>query len=153
MDIASDLEEAWAINGRICEYLLDAIPESSLDVPLTKGRSVRKQFGHIHNVRLMWLKSRNLALLEGQEKIEREDLTKTEIRNLLAKSSDGVLTMIKDGLSVGRIKGFKPHPTAFVAYMIAHEACHRGHIEIALRQGGVPVDDKTSFGIWEWGSR
>jgi hypothetical protein len=53
----------------------------------------------------------------------------------------------------GRIKGFKPHATAFVGYLISHESHHRGQIEWALRYGGFPLDDKTSYGLWEWGVR
>ncbi len=52
-----------------------------------------------------------------------------------------------------QIKGFKPHATAFVAYLVAHEAYHRAQVDLALRLSGAPVDDKTHYGVWEWGVR
>jgi DinB family len=49
--------DTWRISHRINLYLLDSIPDEALDdVAPTKGRSVRKQLAHLHNVRLMWLK-------------------------------------------------------------------------------------------------
>ncbi|MBC8144122.1 MAG: hypothetical protein H7X80_00985 [bacterium] len=55
--------------------------------------------------------------------------------------------------SGGKVKGFKPHVTAFVGYMIAHEAHHRGQIAMRLKQAGHPLDKKVSYGMWEWGVR
>ncbi|MFN2511091.1 MAG: DinB family protein [Pyrinomonadaceae bacterium] len=50
--------EAWDIHNRVNLYVLEAIdPEHLKDVSASKGRTVGEQFAHIHNVRLMWLKS------------------------------------------------------------------------------------------------
>ena len=52
------LLETWAIHDRIHRYLLGAIPPEALPaVSASKGRTVGEQFAHVHNVRLMWLKS------------------------------------------------------------------------------------------------
>ena len=51
------------------------------------------------------------------------------------------------------MKGFKPHVTAFAGYLISHESHHRGQIVWTLKDAGHPVDQKTSFGLWEWGVR
>ena len=67
------LVETWQIHDRINLYLLDAVEPSSLDShSASKGRSVGEQFGHIHNVRLMWLKSAAPDLLMGLAKVENE---------------------------------------------------------------------------------
>ena len=66
------LLETWDIHDRINIYLLEAIDESALGShSASKGRSVAEQLAHIHNVRLMWLKSGTPDLLKGLEKIEK----------------------------------------------------------------------------------
>lgn len=146
------LIETWTIHQRIHIYLLEAIPNEHYSVPLAKGRSVGDQFRHIHNVRLMWVKSAAPDLLEGLTKLEKG--TEEEFAFHLNQSAEAIVEILKRaGDPLGRVKGFKPHACAFVAYLISHESHHRGMIEIALRQAGVPISDKASFGLWEWGSR
>jgi len=61
------------IHNRINLYLLDAIvPLRSVVCRRRRVRTVGEQFAHIHNVRLMWLKSASPDLLTGLMKIEKE---------------------------------------------------------------------------------
>ena len=150
-----ELLETWQINQRIDLYLLEAIaPENLGDIAPSKGRRVGEQFAHIHNVRLMWLKSAAPELLEGLEKIEGEAaLEKAALANGLKASGEAIGKMVERGLETGKIKGFKPHPTAFVGYLISHESHHRGQIILTLKLSGHMIDKKTQFGLWEWGTR
>ncbi len=144
--------EAWAINGRVNGYFVEAIDDSVLWSKANKGKAPAAQFAHIHSVRMMWLKASAPDLLDRLERVE-EGASKVELAAALVASGDRMATMIGDGLDSGRIKGFKPHAVGFVAYLLAHEAHHRGQAELILRQLGVPLSDKVSYGLWEWGSR
>lgn len=149
----SALTETWQIHNRINIYLLEAIPEENLKDQLSsKGRNVGEQFAHINNVRLMWLKAANPALLDGLPKIEKEHINKTALIDALNISAKAIDTLI-DNAADGKIKGFKPHATAFLGYLISHESHHRGQIMLALKQSGHPVIQKVQYGIWEWGTR
>ena len=148
------LVETWQINNRIDLYLLDAITEEQLTDALTsKGRDVGKQFAHIHNVRLMWLKVAATDLNDKQTKLE-DDITRDILKARLAESGLAIETLLARAVdNGGKVKGFKPHVTAFLGYLLAHDAHHRSQIIIALKQSGHKVDQKIGYGIWEWGSR
>jgi uncharacterized damage-inducible protein DinB len=154
--MSDQLIETFDTNNRINLYLLDAIAEEHLkDVSASKGRSVGEQFAHIHNVRLMWLKSAAPDLLDTQTKIEKENAgDKKLLAKRLRESGKAMAALlaaaIKNG---GRVKGFKPHATAFLGYIVSHESHHRGQIMLSLKQSGHAVDKKTQFGLWEWGVR
>lgn len=149
------LIETWDIHNRINLYLLDSIKEEHLTDQLSsKGRNVGEQFAHIHNVRLMWLKAATPELMKGIDKIEKENgITKSLLKKSLTQSAKAISILLEQGFKEGKIKGFKPHPAAFLGYIISHESHHRGQITLCLKQSGHPVDKKIGFGLWEWGVR
>jgi uncharacterized damage-inducible protein DinB len=148
--------EAWEIHNRVNLFLLDAIEAEHLtDVAASKGRNVGEQFAHLHNVRLMWLKQAAPELMAGLRKIEKEDAPDKELlRQSIVESGQAMSDLLAKGIEAGgKIKGFKPHAAAFLAYLISHESHHRGQIAMSLKQSGHPLSKKVSFGLWEWGVR
>ena len=154
--LAEQLLDTWRIHGRINQYLLAAVPAEALGaVSASKGRTVGEQFAHMHNVRLMWLKAAAPELLEGLAKIEKEEAEDAaRLRDGLTASAAAVAELLRRSFaSGGKVKGFKPHAAAFLAYLISHESHHRGQIALTLKQAGHPLDKKVAFGMWEWGTR
>lgn len=152
--MATPIRDTWEINHRITIYLLESLTDAQLSAGLSsKGRSAGEQFAHIHNVRLMWLKVAMPEAMEGLEKLEKDGLTTGRLTAALNASAAAMTRLMEKGDAEGKIKGFKPHATAFLGYMIAHEAHHRSQIILALKQAGVPADKKILYGIWEWGVR
>lgn len=150
------LLETWNIHNRINLYLLEAISEEALSsVSASKGRSVGEQLAHLHNVRLMWLKASAPELLKGLTKLEKsQKLDKKLLAEALQDSGKAIESLLSKSLeSGGKIKGFKPHVTAFLGYIISHESHHRGQIALTLKQAGYKLDQKIAYGIWEWGVR
>jgi uncharacterized damage-inducible protein DinB len=50
----------------------------------------------------------------------------------------------------GTMKGFKKGLIPFIAYLIAHDAHHRGHAMLTLKQCGLKLPDVLKWGLWEW---
>src|SRR5437764_1292435 len=109
------LIETWNIHNRINLYLLDAISDEALDAALPKNRSVRALFAHIHNVRLMWLKSAAPDLLAALEKLDKDTIDKAMLRAALEASGEATAELLRKAIAAGgKVKGFKPHVTAFL---------------------------------------
>ena len=156
LDLENQIVETWNINNRINLYMLEAMSPGALnDISASKGRTVAQQLAHLHNVRLMWLKASAPELMKGLDKIEKETTVDKELLALNLKASgQAIAALFKKSLeNGGRIKGFKPHVTAFLGYVVSHESHHRGQIALSLKQSGHPLDKKVGFGIWEWGVR
>ena len=152
----SQIVDTWNINNRINLYVLDAIADDHLSsVMVSKGRNVGEQFAHMHNVRLMWIKAAMPEMLTEQTKVEKDQARNKGLLNTaLRDSGEAIVKVLENAaLNGGRVKGFKPHMTGFLGYMLAHDAHHRSQVIIALKQSGHPLDKKTLYGIWEWGSR
>ena len=148
------LIETWQIHNRINLYLLESIAEDALsNQSASKGRTVGQQFAHVHSVRMMWLKVAAPALMEGLPKVEKENITKAILHEALELSEKAISRLFELTVADGKIKGFKPHATAFLGYLISHESHHRGQIMLTLKQSGHAVDQKIQYGIWEWGTR
>lgn len=159
-DVIEQLIDTWHINNRIHLYLLEAILPDALSSAPTgmKGRSVREIFAHIHNVRLMWLTANPTLNTTGQKipaktKEEKAQITHEILTAALTASASDIARLLEEGLARGKIRDFKPHPSAFLGYLISHEGYHRGEICMTLTEAGHPLSDKILYGLWEWGVR
>ncbi len=153
--MVEQLIETWNIHDRINRYLLDAVADVALGLSLApKHRTVYQLFAHMHNVRLLWLKSAAPDLLDGLSKLEGQTGDRATLAAALEASGQAIATLLgKASAAGGKVKGFKPHATAFLGYLISHESHHRGQIGWTLKNTGHPLNQKTAYGLWEWGVR
>ena len=154
-NLSDALLNAFATNDRINAYLINDVSDDAWTVkaPDGKGRTIAAIVGHMHNVRLMWLKASGC---DGEipAKLEEAHFSKKDAIKALAASSQAMTQLLSRALtSDGRIKGFKPDVASFFGYLVAHDAHHRGQIAMLARQIGHPISKSVGFGIWEWGTR
>jgi uncharacterized damage-inducible protein DinB len=121
--------------------------------PGGKGRDIASMFGHMHNVRIMWIKSADKSA-KLPDKLEGDGYSKGDAVSALVESERSLGAILRRTLSGdGRISGFKPDAASFLAYLFAHDAHHRGQICMLARQVGHPISKSAGFGLWEWGTR
>jgi uncharacterized damage-inducible protein DinB len=152
--MADALIGAYATNNRINLYLLHNLADEAWRAkpPEGKGRDVASIVAHIHNVRLMWLKAAGAT--DIPEKLEPAAVTKQQAITALESSWRALEGALRAALNGdGRIKGFKPDVASFFAYLVAHDAHHRGQMAMLARQFGHPLSQSAIFGLWEWGTR
>lgn len=149
------LLNAFNTNNRINQYLIDHIPLEAwkTKIPNGKGRTIPAIIAHMHNVRVMWLK----VAAKGSkipEQLDRTTVTPSQALQAFERSRHALSMLIMQALQdEGRIKGFRPDVIGFMAYLIAHDAHHRGQVTMLARQVGHPLPQKAMFGMWEWGRR
>jgi len=154
-DLSGALLNAFEINDRINQYLIDSLPKEAwrAEPPDGKGRNIASIVAHMHNVRVMWLK----ATAKGSripDQLERTKVTPAQAKKGLEESRDALRAVLGNALQAdGRVKGFKPDVAAFLGYLIAHDAHHRGQVTMLARQVGQSLPQKAMFGMWEWRTR
>src|SRR5271166_4360403 len=136
--LSEALLSAFDTNDRINQYLLDSLPAEAwrAEPPGNKGRDVAGVVAHMHNVRVMWLKATK-GKLKVPEQLDRFTVTPAQAKKALESSRAALRAVLQTALEGdGRIKGFRPEVAGFFAYLIAHDAHHRGQIAMLARQTG-----------------
>lgn len=149
----SQLVEAWLMSNEANVYLLGNIPSAYLsDRYSARTRTVAAQFAHMHNVRVRWIEQlapKNIGSIKGFPK--GAEPSKTELQRALRASEKVVATFLRDADAAGKVKSWKGSPATFLAYLVAHEAHHRGLAIVAMRIAGHKIPQEVIYGQWDWG--
>jgi len=160
-ELCQALVESYAVNERMNQLVLehlDAAPWRA-KLPGTNGRTIAAIFSHVHNIRRKWLRL-SAPHLKLPAALDRTSCTQKEARaalkesgarcgEMLAQALTGperrVETLLRDGWAREW-----PAGAAMVAYMITHEAHHRGQVCMLAHQLGFPLRAKAAQGMWGW---
>jgi len=151
--IVLQILDAWKTNNEINLLFIQSIPTKGFHLipPDTKGRSVKEQLIHMHNVRYRWMEHNDPALVESIPKLTKEAKpTKAQILSAFKKSGLAAGKYIQKYLEEDkRIKYFDGSIIRWIFYLVSHESHHRGAIFLTLKLGGMPIPENISNeGAW-----
>ena len=151
--------DAWRTNNRATIFLVQNLPHATWfsRVPGIPRQTVGMIAAHMHNSRCSWIKS--LGARHGIKPpplVNLRTVKPAELARALARSSDGMIQLIKLGLAHGgRVpratwQNFPTDLSHFLSYFAAHEGHHRGQLCMIARQLGHRLPPRVTNGIWQW---
>jgi len=155
------LLETFAVNEAMNQFILEHLDPKAWRAkpPGRNARTIAAIFAHVHNIRRKWLRL-SAPHLKLPAQLDRTCCTQKQARSALAESAERCSQMLAEALADpdGRVKQFlrdgwaKPWPAgaAMVAYMLSHEAHHRGQVCMLAHQLGFPI--KAGYKLWAWES-
>jgi uncharacterized damage-inducible protein DinB len=157
-DFCQSLLETYVVNDRMNQLILERLdPRAWHAKPPGRGtRTIAAIFAHMHNIRRKWLRL-SAPHLQLPAQLDRARCTQEQARAALAESAQRCSEMLAEALDPrGAVKLFRrdgwarpwPAGPAMLAYMILHDAHHRGQVSMLAHQLGFPI--KTSYEIWIW---
>ena len=165
-DLRQAILEAFVVNERLNQLLLEYIDPRAWRQQLpgdmvkkrTGGRSIAAIFAHVHNIRCKWLRL-SAPHLKAARKLDVATCTLKQVKRALAQSGESCSEMLVEALTgTGRVAKFhrdawagawRPGMAMF-AYMMAHEAHHRGQVCMLAHQLGFPLPSKATYEMWNW---
>lgn len=152
------LLETYAVNEAINQIILNHLdPKAWRAKPPGSARTIAAIFAHVHNIRRKWLRL-SAPHLKLPARLDRARCTPRQASTALAQSAARCSEMLAEALASpdGRVKQFlrdgwaRPWPAgaAMLAYMVSHEAHHRGQVCMLAHQLGFPI--KAAYEMWSW---
>lgn len=147
------LVESYAVNERMNQLVLEHLDPAAwrATLPGSKTRTIAAIVSHVHNVRLKWLRL-SVPHVKRPMRLDRFRCTQKEAQLALAQSGARCCEMIAEAEIFHRDGWARPWPAddAMVAYMLTHDAHHRGQICLLAHQLGYPLPPPASQGMWVW---
>ncbi len=158
-DLRQVLVESYSVNERMNQVILEHLNPDAwrAHLPASKGRTIVAIFTHVHNIRLKWLRL-SAPELKRPAPLNRASCTQKQAAAALWESAARCSEMLAEALSRPQERIFhrdgwsKPWPAgaAMQAYMMTHDAHHRGQVCMLAHQLGFPLPAKVISGIWAW---
>jgi uncharacterized damage-inducible protein DinB len=160
-DLSQVFSETFIVSDRMNQMILENLdPVAWRSKPPGRNlRTIAAIFTHVHNVRRKWIRL-SAPHLKLPAQLDRSRCTQKQARSALAESAQRCAEMLAEVL-VGpddRVREFrrdgwaKPWPAgiSMLAYMISHEAHHRGQVCMLAHQLGFPLPTNAAYKIWSW---
>jgi len=158
-NLAEQMAQAFLVNDRMNQLLLEHLDSRAwrAKLPGQKGRTIADIFAHIHNIRCKWLRL-SAPHLKLPARLDRRRCTQKQARTALAESALRCSEMLAEALTApqgqvflrdGWARPWRPGAAMF-AYMVTHDAHHRGQVCMLAHQLGYRLPIAVGSGMWNW---
>ena len=159
-DFLQALLETYAVNDRMNQLILEHLDPHAWRAkpPGRNARTIAAIFSHMHNIRRKWLRL-SAPHLKLPAQLDRARCTQRQARAALAESALRCSEMLAEALRhpSGRVRQFRRDAwarpwsagAAMFAYMVVHDAHHRGQVCMLAHQLGFPIKDAYRMWVWE----
>lgn len=160
-NLAQEMAQAYAVNDRMNQLILEHLDPRAWQAKLPDhpGRTIAAIFTHVHNMRRKWIRL-SAPHIKLPAQLDRNRCTQKQAQAALTESAVRCCEMLEEALSAsqGRIQSFlrdgwaRPWQpgAAMFAYMIAHDAHHRGQVCMLAHQLGFRLPVQATAGMWGW---
>ena len=162
------LLESFHRNGRVNEFLLEAITETDLELSDGRGGwTLGQHLGHLAEFRYDWLSSISPShaegipsVLEGNSKaFHLTTHDPQELATAFRAGDEAALKAVQDALAEGRSfddpygeGAYQSNPAHFLQHIIVHDSHHRGQVLALLRRSGRTAEEMNAlddhWAIW-----
>ncbi len=160
-EVCQGLVESYAVNDRMNQLVLEHLNPDAWRAQLSgrSGRTIAAIFSHVHNIRRKWLRL-SAPHLQLPASLDRSRCSQEQAQSALAESAARCCEMIAEALLEGEARTEEFHRDgwarpwraggAMVAYMISHDAHHRGQACMLAHQLGFALPARAAHGMWNW---
>ena len=152
LEIERELIEAFTLSGRVTEYLVHVLPDQLWREPPAsgRGRSIAGIVAHIQSVRRTF--ARMGGARPGPVSLDRLRSSRGQAERALRQSTNILTTQFESALSAGqaRVKGMPRRAVNMLAYLMQHDAHHRGQIVTLAKDLGHEFRGDEMMRLWGW---
>jgi uncharacterized damage-inducible protein DinB len=152
LEIESELLEAFRRNGLVSEYLVGAVPSAIWRAapPSGRGRSIAAIVAHMQSVRRMF--ARMGGARPGPRPLDRLRSTPVQAQRALRESTEVLARLFEAAIVArrARVNGMPRRVVNMMAYLMEHDAHHRGQICTLVRDLGYELRSEDIMRMWGW---
>jgi uncharacterized damage-inducible protein DinB len=152
LEVERELLEAFRQSGLVNEYLVSVLPSALWRAapPAGRGRSIAAIIAHVQSVRRAF--TRMGGARPGPPSLDRKRSTPAQARVALRQSTEELAHLFETAIAArhARVKGMPRRTINMLAYLMQHDAHHRGQICVLARDLGHEFRSEDTMRVWGW---
>ncbi|HZW28357.1 MAG TPA: DinB family protein [Trueperaceae bacterium] len=150
LDLEREVLEAFEHALKVTELVVSEVPDEYWHAPPPqKGRTIAAIVQHVHSLRRTFTK---LAKAPVGPSLPAKTVTKEEALAALAENRETLVALFRDAIAEkrGRVPGMPKRTAMMMAYLMQHDAHHRGQVTRQLSEFGYQLSGEATSRIWGW---